>query len=177
MATIKWQLDPAHSEVLFKVRHMMVSNVTGEFQTFNVTLETEGHDFSTAKATFTADIESITTKVMQRDNHLKSEDFFDLKNHPKLTFVSRKIRKISDTGYEMEGDLTIRETTKQETFKVENTGLIKDGSGYYRAGFSITGKIKRLEFGLKYNPALEAGGVVVGNDVNINADIEMTHPE
>lgn len=176
MATTKWQFDPAHSEIQFKVKHMMVSNVSGQFKKFDIQLETEGHDFSTAKAAFTADVDSISTKVDQRDNHLKSADFFDAANHPKLKFESTKIIKKNDTEYEMQGNLTIRETTNPITFNVEHYGVIKDPYGNHRAGFEIEGKIKRLDYGLKYNPALEAGGVVVGNEVKITANVELFHP-
>ncbi len=175
MATIQWQFDPAHSEVQFKVRHMMVSTVTGEFQKFNIHLETDGNNFSTAKASFSADVASITTKVQQRDNHLKSADFFDLANHPQLTFTTTKIIQKSEDEFEMQGELTIRGKTQTETFHVLSNGMITDPSGNQRAGFEITGKIKRLDYGLKYNPALEAGGVVVGNEVRIIANVEVLH--
>lgn len=175
MATSQWQFDPAHSEIRFKVRHMMVSNVSGEFKKFDIKLETNGDDFTTAKAYFSADVGSISTKVDQRDNHLKSEDFFDAKNHPNLTFESTRITRKSDTEYTMEGNLTIRNITKPVTFNVENFGVVKDPYGNHRAGFEITGKIKRLDFGLKYNPLMEAGGVVVGDDVQITANTELFH--
>lgn len=177
MATIKWQFDPVHSEIRFKVKHMMVSNVSGEFKKFDIQLETEGHDFSTAKASFTADIDSITTHVDQRDNHLKSADFFDAANHPHLTFKSTKITKKGDTEYDMVGELSLREITKPVTFHVENFGVVKDPYGNQRAGFEITGKIKRLDFGLKYNPVLEAGGVVVGDEVRITANVELFYKD
>lgn len=176
MATKKWTLDPAHSEAQFKVKHMMVSTVTGEFQNFEAQLETDGHDFSTAKASFSADINSITTKVEQRDNHLKSADFFDAENHPKLTFVSNKVIKKSEDEYELQGDMTIRGISKPISLKVENNGVVKDPYGNHRTGFEISGKIKRLDFGLKYNALLEAGGMVVGDDVRILANVEFFHP-
>lgn len=175
MAKIKWQMDPAHSEVQFKVRHMMVSNVSGEFKKFDVELETDDHDISSSQVTFTADIDSITTRVEQRDNHLKSEDFFDAANHPKMTFKSTKITKIDDEEYEMEGDLTIRETTKPITLQVANYGIIPDPSGGHRTGFEVNGKINRLDYGLKYNPVMETGGAVVGKTVRINVNVELLH--
>lgn len=175
MAITKWQMDPAHSEIQFKVKHMMVSNVTGEFKKFDAQLETEDHDFTTSKVAFTADINSLTTRVEQRDNHLKSADFFDAANHPQMTFKSTKITKKNDTEYEMAGDLTIRETTKPVTFNVEHFGVIKDPYGNQRAGFEISGKIKRMEFGLKYNAAIETGGLVVADEVKINANAEFIH--
>lgn len=175
MAQIKWELDPAHSEVQFKVRHMMVSNVSGEFQNFELELITDGYDLSTAKASFSADIHSINTKVAQRDNHLKSADFFDAENHPRLTFESTEIKKVDDDEYEIKGNLTIRGITKQIKLKMEGGGVINDPYGNKRTGFEITGKIQRLDFGLKYNPMMEAGGVVVGNDVRMIANIEVFH--
>ncbi len=175
MATTKWQLDLAHSEVRFKVRHMMVSYVSGEFKNFMVELETDEHNFTTAKANFTADIESITTEVEQRDKHLKSNDFFDAENHPQLTFKSTELIKKGDDEYEMKGNLSIRGVSKPVSFKVENTGVIKDPYGKQRTGFEISGKIKRMDFGLKYNAMLEAGGAVVGNEVKIMASIELFH--
>ena len=177
MARIKWNMDPAHSEVVFKVRHMMVSNVSGEFKKFDATLETEGHDFTTAKATFEADVDSITTRQEKRDEHLKSEDFFHAEKHPKIHFESTEIKKVGDDEYEMLGNMTIRETTKPIVLKVENSGVIKDPWGYTRAGFEISGKINRLEYGLKYNAALETGGVVVGSDVKLLVNIEMLYKE
>lgn len=176
MANVKWQLDPAHSEIRFKVKHMMVSSVTGEFQKFNAQLETDGHDFSTAKVSFNADIDSITTKVDQRDNHLKSADFFDAENHPQLAFVSTKIVKKDDEDYELQGNLTIRGVSKPVTLKVENNGVVLDPWGNHRTGFEISGKISRKEFGLKYNALTEAGNVVVSDDVRIAANVEFIHP-
>lgn len=174
MAKINWQLDPAHSEIGFKVRHMMVSNVRGEFQTFDVKLTTDGHDMATAEIDFVAEVESVNTKVEQRDNHLRSGDFFDAQNHPKMTFKSTKITKVRDGEYEVVGDLTIRGITNPVTLKVENHGVIEDPQmGKNRTGFDVTGKIKRLDYGLKYNPMLEAGGAVVGNEVTLVANVEF----
>lgn len=176
MAKINWQLDPAHSEIGFKVRHMMVSNVRGEFQSFDIKMSTEDHDMSTAEIDFTADVHSVNTKVEQRDNHLKSADFFDAENHPKMTFKSTKVTKVAEGEFEVEGNLTIRGITNPVTLKVENHGVVQDPQvGKTRTGFDITGKIKRLDFGLKYNPMLEAGGAVVSNDVKLIANAEFLH--
>lgn len=177
MEKIRWKLDPAHSQIGFKVRHMMVSNVSGEFEKFNLEMETDGHEMTSAEVDFEAEIDSITTKVDQRDNHLKSPDFFDAANFPKLKFKSTKITKSGDGELEIEGNLTIRDITKKVTLKAENFGVIKDPSGSYRTGFDITGKLNRLDFGLNYNPMLEAGGAVVGKNVNLIANIEVTHDE
>lgn len=175
MATTKWQLDPAHSEIQFKVKHMMVSTVSGEFQKFDAQLETEGDDFTTAKASFNAEVDSITTKVEQRDQHLKSADFFDAGNHPKLSFESTQINQKADNEYELQGNLTMRGVTKPVTLKVENNGVVKDPWGNQRTGFEISGKIKRKDFGLTYNAFTEAGGMVVSDDVRLSANVEFIH--
>jgi len=174
MAKTKWTLDPAHSEVEFKVRHLMITNVSGEFKTFSVDVETEGEDFMTAKATFTADIDSITTGADQRDQHLKSADFFDAANHPQLKFVATKYEVVDNDGsYELYGDLTIRGTTKPIKLDVEFGGIIKDPWGNTRAGFSINGKINRKDFGLHWHAVTETGGIVVSDDVKIHCAIEL----
>ena len=173
MAT-KWVLDPSHSEVQFKVKHMMISNVSGEFTKFNADLETEGDDFMTAKVTFTADIDSITTKNEQRDGHLKSDDFFNAAEFPQLTFVATKYENVDNDGsYEVYGDLTIRGITKLVKFDAEFGGVIKDPWGSTRAGITITGKINRKDFGLKWNGATETGSLIVSDDVRIHVALEF----
>lgn len=173
MATTKWTLDASHSEIQFKVRHMMISNVSGEFQKFDASVETEGDDFTTAKINFTADVDSITTKNEQRDGHLKSPDFFDAANHPQLKFEGTKLEKVDDESYKLHGNLTIRETTKPVTFDVEYGGTIVDPWGATRAGFTIDGKVNRKEYGLQWQALTEAGGLVVGDDVKIHANVEF----
>ncbi|MCO5247353.1 MAG: YceI family protein [Chitinophagales bacterium] len=175
MATKVWAIDASHSKIEFKVRHMMVSNVRGEFKEFTGELVTEEEDFSTGKAKFEASLDSITTGVEQRDNHLKSDDFFNAAEHPKLTFVSKGIKKIDDDDYEMTGDMTIRGITKEVKLKVEQTGIVNDDWGFRRAGFEISGEISRKEFGLKYNAAMEAGGMVVGDKVKLSVTTEITY--
>ncbi|MCC6251472.1 MAG: YceI family protein [Bacteroidia bacterium] len=173
MSTILWQLDPAHSEVQFKVKHMMMSRVTGEFKQFKLNVESIGHDFLTSKIHFEALINSIDTRVEQRDNHLKSADFFDAANYPILTFDSSEIVKINQEDYELKGNLTIRDFTHTISLKVISNGIIEDPYGNYRAGFEVSGSINRLEYGLQYNPIMEKGGLVVGHDVAISANIEI----
>ena len=175
MATRNWSIDTQHSKIEFKVRHMMVSNVRGEFKEFSAELITEDEDFSTGKAKFSAALDSITTGVEQRDNHLKSDDFFNAAEHPHLSFESTSIRKVDDEDYEMTGNLTIRDITKELTLKVELTGIVNDDYGFRRAGFEITGEISRKEFGLKYNAAMEAGGMVVGDKVKMLVATEMIY--
>lgn len=173
MAT-NWILDPAHSKVEFKVKHMMISNVSGQFKKFDAQVETEGEDFMTAKVNFTADIDSIDTGNEQRDGHLKSVDFFDAANFPQLKFVTSKYENVDNDGdYEVYGDLTIRGITQQVKLDVEFGGVIKDPWGATRAGFTITGKINRKTFGLTWSGVTEAGSLVVSDDVRIHIDLEF----
>jgi len=174
MAKVKWTMDPTHSEVEFKIRHLMITNVTGDFSKFNVDVETEGEDFMTARATFTADIDSITTGTDQRDQHLKSPDFFDAAKFPQLKFVTTKYENVDNDGsYEVYGNLTIRDITKPIKLDAEFGGVIKDPWGNTRAGISVSGKINRKDFGLQWNAVTETGGLVVGDDVRIHAAVEL----
>jgi len=174
MAKYKWTLDPAHSEVQFKVRHLMITNVSGEFTKYNIEVETEGEDFMTAKVNFTVDINSISTKNEQRDGHLKSPDFFYAEKYPQLKFVATKYENVDDDGsYELYGDLTIRDVTKPVKLDVEFGGVIKDPWGNARAGFSVNGTIHRKEFDLKWDNLTETGGAIVSDDVRIHCNIEL----
>ena len=173
MATIKWTLDPTHSEVQFKVRHLMISNVTGNFQKFDIQVETQDLDFMTAKAKFTADVSSVDTKNEQRDGHLKSPDFFDAAKYPTLGFVATRYEKVDNDSYELYGDLTIRDVTKNIKLDVEFGGVITDPWGNTRAGFSINGKINRKDFGLSWHTVTETGGLVAGDDVKIHVEVEF----
>ena len=173
MATTNWALDPSHSEIQFKVKHMMISTITGEFSKFASTLETEGADFTQAKVTFSADIDSINTKNEQRDGHLKSPDFFDAPAHPQLTFTGSKLERKDDEHYTLTGDLTLRGTTKEVTLAVVNNGIIKDPYGNQRTGFEISGKINRKDFGLTWHQITEAGGLVVSDEVKLIANVEF----
>jgi polyisoprenoid-binding protein YceI len=174
MAKTKWALDPTHAEITFKIRHLMITNVSGEFTKFDVSAETEDEDFMTAKVSFTADVDSVTTGNEQRDGHLKSADFFDAAKFPKIKFVATKYENVDNDGsYELYGDLTIRDATKSVKLDVEFGGIIKDPWGNTRAGFEINGKINRKEFGLQWNVATETGGFVVGDDVRIHCNIEL----
>lgn len=168
-----WTIDPTHSEILFKVRHLMVSNVTGNFSSFNGTVETTSDDFENAHVTFSADIDSISTNMEQRDAHLKSPDFFDAASHPKLTFESTSMKKTDDDTYAIAGNLTIRGTTKPVTLKAEYGGQMVDFYGNTKAGFEITGKINRKEFGLSWDAVTEAGGVVVSDEVRLVLNVQV----
>jgi len=168
-----WGLDPHHSEINFKVRHMMIAHVSGSFTSFNVQAETEGDDFSKAKVRFDADVNSINTKNEHRDTHLKSPEFFNAEQFPKITFVSTAIRPV-DSGYEIEGALTVKNISKPVTLKAEFGGIGKDPYGNTKAGFTLAGKINRNDFGLSWNAPLETGGVLVGEELNISADIQLS---
>lgn len=166
MAT--WKMDSAHSEVKFKVRHLVISTVTGNFNQFSGTAESNNGDFTDAKITFEADVNSIDTKSEQRDGHLKSADFFDAANHPKLSFVSKSLTKKSEDEYELTGDLTIRGATKEVKLAVAYNGTVKGfGGSFDVAAFEINGKINRQDFGLKWSALTETGGVVVSDDVKL----------
>ena len=171
MAT--WTIDNMHSSVTFKVRHLVISSVTGSFKTFEATVESDKDDFTDARIRFSADINSIDTGVEQRDNHLKSPDFFDADNHPKLTFVSTGVEKKSDSEYKIKGDLTIRGVSKPLVLDAEFGGIQNDMYGRTVAGFEMTGKIVRQQFGLHWSAVTEAGSIVAGNDVKITIAAEL----
>jgi polyisoprenoid-binding protein YceI len=173
METTKWIIDSTHSEIHFKVKHLMVSWVTGNFKTFDATVETEGEDISTAKIHFTADIHSISTNNEQRDAHLRTGDFFDAENHPQLVFESNRLEKAGDENYKLFGTLTMRGTSKPVTLNVEFGGITKDPWGNTRAGFSVSGKINRKDFGVSFSMVSETGGILLGEDVSINANVEF----
>ena len=173
MAQVNWVLDPMHSEIQFKVKHLMITTVTGYFKSFDANATTEGDDFSTASISFNADINSIDTNNEQRDGHLKSGDFFDAASHPKMTFENGKLTGSGDE-FTLKGDLTIRGTTKPVKLNVEFGGIAVDGYGQTKAGFTLSGKISRKEFGLVWDMVTEAGSVVVSDDVRINAEIQLT---
>jgi polyisoprenoid-binding protein YceI len=173
MATTKWVLDPTHSEIQFKVKHLMISKVTGQFQKFDASVETEGNDISTAKVHFSADINSISTNNEQRDAHLRASDFFDAENHPQLTFVSSRLQKIEEENYELHGTLTMRGVSKEEIFNVEFGGLVKDPWGNDRTGFTINGKINRKDYGISFSMVSETGGLLLGEEVSIDAQVQF----
>jgi len=171
MATYK--IDAAHSEITFKVKHLMISSVTGSFTTFDATLESSKEDFSDAKVSFEADVNTITTGNEQRDAHLKSDDFFAAETYPKLTFVSKEIKKVDDENFKLIGDLTIRDVTKPIELSVEYGGTITDPWGQVKAGFEIAGKINRKEFNLLWSAVTETGGIVVSDEVKLQLNVEM----
>ena len=172
MVKTKWALDPAHSSVDFSVRHMMIANVKGTFNSFNATIDADPTDLTTANIEFSVDTASVDTRNKDRDAHLVSADFFDVENHPNMTFKSSNIEKTDEGEYNVTGDLTLRGVTKQETFAVTFEGQGKDPWGNEKAGFSASGTVNRSDYGLVWNAALETGGVLVGDKVKINLQIQ-----
>jgi len=174
MATRTWAIDPTHSEVHFKIKHLMITNVTGSFNIFQASVATEEEDFSKATISFTADIDSISTGNEQRDGHLKSADFFDAAAYPQIKFTATKAESVDNDGsYELYGDLTIRDITKSIKLDVEFGGVVKDMYGNTKAGFTINGKINRKDFGLTWSGVTEAGGIVLSEEVKIMSEIQL----
>jgi polyisoprenoid-binding protein YceI len=173
MTTTKWAMDATHSELQFKVRHLMVSNVTGHFKNFNATVETEGEDITTAKVHFTADVNSVSTNNEQRDAHLRSGDFFDVAAHPQIIFEGQKLEKSGIDTYKLHGTLTMRGVSKPVTLDVEFGGIVKDPWGNTRTGFSVTTKINRKDFGVSFGMVSETGNVLLGEEVSIMASAEF----
>lgn len=169
----KWSVDNTHSNVKFTVTHLLISEVEGYFKSFTGTLQSLKPDFTDAKIDFSVDIASINTDNDMRDKHLKSDDFFNAEKFPKMTFKSLLFKKISDKKYELTGDLTIRDVTKRVKFDVTYGGTVKDGYGNTKAGFKATATINRFDYNLKWNSVTEAGGVVVGPEVEILLNLEF----
>jgi polyisoprenoid-binding protein YceI len=169
-----WTLDPAHSKIQFIVRHMVISEVLGNFKTFNLKIDSKKDDFSDSKVELQIQVDSIDTGVSGRDNHLKSADFFEVKKYPFITFKSKSFKKISGEKYKLTGDLTIKNITKEIEFDVVYNGQIADPfGGKQRAGFKVNGMLNRFDYDLKWNMLIESGGAVVGKNVNIICDIEI----
>lgn len=171
--TSKWAIDPSHSEISFKVKHLVVTTLTGKFETFEGGLETANEDFSDANISFTADVASINTGNADRDGHLKSDDFFNAEAFPKVTFTSTSFTKTSDGEYKLAGNITLRDVTKPIELTVEYGGTATDPWGNVKAGFEINGKIKRKEFGLKWDALTEAGGAVVSDEVKLHLNVQL----
>ena len=170
-----YTIDPAHSVADFKVRHLMVSNVRGEFSGVTGTVQLDAENPANSKVEATIPVGSIQTREPQRDTHLKSADFFDVENFPQIKFVSTKVAKEDDEEYKVTGDLTIHGVTKEVTLEVEGPAPeAKDPWGNRKSGASAKTKINRKDFGLVWNMALETGGVLVGEDVQIHLDLELT---
>jgi polyisoprenoid-binding protein YceI len=173
MANKKWAIDPTHSEVHFKVKHLVISTVTGAFKSFNGTATSVGNDFEDATIRFSIDVDSIDTNQPQRDGHLKSADFFETDKYPTIDFESTSFKRVSGDDFKLAGNLTMHGVTKPVQLDVEYGGADKDGYGNLKHGFEITGKINRKEFGLTYNSVTEAGGLTLGEDIKLIANIQV----
>lgn len=169
----KWAIDPAHSEIQFKVKHLVISTVTGKFHEFSGSIETENGDFTDATAEFSAKTASVSTGNADRDAHLKSDDFFNSENYPELKFKSAEIKKSGEDTYKLIGDLTIRDVTKKVELEAVYGGTVTDPYGNTKAGFEIRGKINRKDFGLKWSAVTEAGSVVVSDDVRLDLNVQV----
>jgi len=172
MASTTWALDPTHSELQFKVKHLMITTVTGSLSIFNASLTTESDDFEGAQVSFEADTNSVKTGNTDRDNHLIGADFFDSETYPKISFTSTSFKKGGD-DYILEGDLTVKGNTKPVKLNVEFGGIATDPWGNTKAGFTLTGKISRSDFGLTWNAALETGGVMVSEEVKLAGELQF----
>ncbi|MDR8390783.1 YceI family protein [Aliifodinibius sp. S!AR15-10] len=168
-----WKIDPTHSEVQFKVKHLVISTVTGSFGSYEGKIEADGDNFENAKATFTADIDSISTNNEDRDQHLKSDDFFNAEEYPQLKFESTNFEKVGEGEYKVTGELTIRDITKEIELDVLHGGTVGDPYGQTKAGFEITGSINRKEFGLTWDAVTEAGNVVVGDKIKLQLNVQF----
>ena len=169
-----WNLDASHSELGFKVKHMMITNVSGSFGKFDVNVQTDGDDFSTSKIDFTADTDSITTGSEQRDGHIKTPDFFDTVNYPEMKFVSTEMKKVDNETYELYGNLAINAITNPVKLDVELGGMEVDPDGNLKVGWTRNGKIKRKEWNLNWNVPLAAGGFLVSDEVRIHAEVQFS---
>jgi polyisoprenoid-binding protein YceI len=172
-ATTKWVIDPLHSEVMFKVKHLVISTVTGSFSKFEGMAITAEDSFENADINFAIDVNSIYTGQEQRDVHLKNGDFFEAETFPKITFQSTSFIKTSSENYLLKGDLTLKGVTKEITLTAEYGGIEKDHYGNTKAGFEVSGIINRKEFGLSYNALTETGGLALGENVKLSANIQL----
>jgi polyisoprenoid-binding protein YceI len=172
MENMKWEIDPTHSEMLFKIKHLEIATITGRFDAISGTSEAE-ENFENSVFSFTANVDSINTNDQKRDAHLKSADFFDAEKFPKITFYSTKFKRIGESTFELIGKLTIKEITKPTILKIKYGGTTIDPWGNTKAGLSLKGKINRRDFGLVWNATIEAGGFLVSDEVKISANIEL----
>ena len=172
MTNTKWIVDPTHSAIEFSVKHMMIAKVKGSFNKFEASILANPSDLTTAEIGFTVDVASIDTRNADRDNHLRSADFFDVERNPTLTFKSTKIVKTDEDEYDVTGNVTLNGVTQEETFNITFEGQGKDPWGNEKVGFSGKGKVKRSDYGLTYNAALETGGVLIGDQITLTIEIE-----
>ncbi|MBC7937522.1 MAG: YceI family protein [Rhizobacter sp.] len=172
MSTTKWALDATHSELGFKIKHLMISNVSGRFNSFDVTAETGNDNFGEAGISATIDVSSVFTNNEQRDGHLRNSDFFEIEKYPNITFNSTAVKAAGDE-LEVTGDLTMKDVTKSITLKVEFAGITTDPYGNIKAGFSFAGKLNRKDWGINFNAALETGGVMLGEEIKYEGEIQL----
>lgn len=172
MTTQTWNIDSSHSSIHFSVRHLVIAKVRGQFARWSGVITVEDGDLARAKVSATIDVASIETGVADRDTHLKSADFFDVAQFPEMTFKSTRVEAAGKDHWKLIGDLTLHGTTKEVTLQVEHTGSAKDPWGNQRLGFTAKGELERKEFGLLWNQTLDAGGVMIGDKVNIEIDVE-----
>jgi polyisoprenoid-binding protein YceI len=177
MSKAKWIVDSAHSSLDFSIRHMMVTNVKGSFLDFEASITADPNDLTTAEILFNVDLSSVNTRNADRDTHLRTADFFDVEKYPTMTFKSTDIVKTGEGEYDVTGDLSLHGVTRKETFSVSFEGAGKDPWGNEKAGYSAKGTVKRSNYGLTYNAALEAGGFMVGDDVKFTVEIEASREE
>jgi len=168
----EFQVDPAHSQILFKVRHLGISTVTGEFKDFTATFDLDPANLASLKAEADIDAASVDTREADRDTHLKSADFFDVANHPRIRFTSKRAELVSGNKVKLEGDLTIRGVTKPVVLEAEYGGSVKDARGNDRAAFTAETTVNRKDFGVSWSRVLDGGGLVVGDDVVIQLELE-----
>lgn len=170
----KWVIDPVHSEVGFRVRHLMVTNIKGQFIEYDASIYTTDEDFMTAEIDFWIRAASIDTGNTDRDTHLRSADFLDVEKHPQIHFIGKSYESVDNDGsYTLYGDLTIRGVSKQVKLDVEFGGVVKDPWGNEKAAFTVNGKVNRKDWGLVWNKSLEAGGVLVGDEIHINCEFQL----
>jgi polyisoprenoid-binding protein YceI len=173
MGIIKWEVDPAHSDVQFKIRHLVISTITGSFNNFSGGVSADNEGFENAEIHFALDVDSIDTNMAMRDAHLKSADFFDATHFPHITFQSVDFRKLKGDKFALTGNLTMKGITKPIELEAEYGGSEKDAQGNTKIGFEVTGRISRWEFGLNYRDLTESGGLVLGEDVKLIANIQL----
>jgi len=173
MAKTTWVLDPTHSELGFKIRHLMITNVSGSFTNFEAKATMDDNDLTTASVSLTAAMDSINTNNHQRDAHLRNADFFETETYPNLQFQSTRFEKLNNEEYKVYGNLTMKGVTAPITLNLEYSGVTKDPWGNERAGFIVTGIVKRSQWNIQFNATMETGGVVLGEDVKLHAEIQM----
>lgn len=173
MAKTTWAIDPTHSEIGFKIKHLMFTNVSGKFEKYDAKVESDGDDFANAKIEFEIDMASLNTNDTSRDTHVKSADFFNVEQFPKAKFVATKFVKNTEGEFDLHGDFTMVGVTKEIHLKAEFGGLMKDPWGNIKSAFSVTGKINRMDWGLHWNAALETGGVLLSEEVRIFCEVQL----